>query len=299
MAKSKDTPQPISGKLVEVDIKDEMRRSFIDYAMSVIVGRALPDVRDGLKPVHRRVLYAMREMGLASNKPYRKSAGVVGEVLKNYQIKQILENGVERDTAVYQEWQRLIKEKNVPVIGMITRLIDQKGLDLIADKFHDLMKTDSQFILQGTGEQRYHELFRAYAKKFPSKVAVKLTFDEQGAHEIEAGADMFLMPSRFEPCGLNQLYSLKYGAVPIVRSTGGLADTITDARLQPILNGNANGFSFKEYNADVMLDTVMNAMDLFKNKSKWTRLMRNGMTQDWSWEKSAKKYYELYKMLVK
>ncbi len=191
-----------------------------------------------------------------------------------------------------------LPEKNVPVIGMITRLIDQKGLDLIADKFHDLMKTDSQFILQGTGEQRYHELFRAYAKKFPSKVAAKLSFDEQGAHEIEAGADMFLMPSRFEPCGLNQLYSLKYGAVPIVRSTGGLADTITDARLQPILNGNANGFSFKEYNADVMLDTVMNAIDLFKNKSKWTHLMRNGMTQDWSWEKSAKKYYELYKMLV-
>src|SRR4030065_2506396 len=110
-----------------------------------------------------------------------------------------------------------LPERDVPIIGMITRLIDQKGLDLVARKFRDLMKTDSQFVLLGTGEPRYHELFQAYAKTFPKKVAVKLTFDEQSAHEIEAGSDMFLMPSRFEPCGLNQLYSLKYGTIPIVR----------------------------------------------------------------------------------
>ena len=161
------------------------------------------------------------------------------------------------------------------------------------------MKTDSQFVLLGTGEQRYHELFRAYSKTFPKKVAVKLTFDEQSAHEIEAGSDMFLMPSRFEPCGLNQLYSLKYGTIPIVRNTGGLADTITDVRSCPVSNGKANGFSFKEYNADILLDTVISAKDLFKNKSQWISLMKNGMAQDWSWERSAREYIELYKMLVK
>jgi starch synthase len=182
---------------------------------------------------------------------------------------------------------------------MITRLIDQKGLDLVTRKFQDLMKTDSQFVLLGTGEPQYHELFRAYAKRFPHKVAVKLTFDEQSAHEIEAGSDMFLMPSRFEPCGLNQLYSLKYGTIPIVRSTGGLADTITDVRSCSVSNGNANGFSFKEYNSDFLLATIIRAMGFFKDKAQWTNLMKNGMAQDWSWERSAIEYIELYKILVK
>jgi len=211
--------------------------------------------------------------------------------IKNLKGKQLCKRALQRK---YN-----LPERDVPIIGMITRLIDQKGLDLVARKFRDLMKTDSQFVLLGTGEPRYHELFRAYTKRFPHKVAVKLTFDEQSAHEIEAGADMFLMPSRFEPCGLNQLYSLKYGTIPIVRNTGGLADTITDVRSCPVSNGKANGFSFKEYNANVMLDTIISAKDLFKNKSQWINLMKTGMTQDWSWERSAREYIELYKMPIK
>ena len=174
---------------------------------------------------------------------------------------------------------------------MITRLTDQKGLDLVTNKFQDLMKTDFQFVLLGTGEQRYHELFQGYAKTFPQKVAVKLTFDEQSAHEIEAGSDMFLMPSRFEPCGLNQLYSLKYGTIPIVRNTGGLADTISDIRSCPVSNGKANGFTFKEYNSDLLFATIIRAMGFFKNKDQWINLVKNGMAQDWSWERSAKRIY--------
>jgi starch synthase len=217
-------------------------------------------------------------------------------IIANYGIntlngKQICKRALQRKYNLPQ--------RNVPIIGMITRLTDQKGLDLITNKFQDLIKTDFQFVLLGTGEQRYHELFQAYAKTFPQKVAVKLTFDEQSAHEIEAGSDMFLMPSRFEPCGLNQLYSLKYGTIPIVRNTGGLADTITDVRSCPASNGKANGFSFTEYNSDFLLATIIRAMGLFKNKAQWTNLMKNGMTQDWSWERSAKEYIELYKMLVK
>jgi len=153
--------------------------------------------------------------------------------------------------------------------------------------------------LLGNGEDRYHKIFESYAKTFPQKVAVKLIFDERSAHEIEAGSDMFLMPSHFEPCGLNQLYSLRYGTVPIVRDTGGLADTITDVRLGNISNGKVNGFSFKEYNSDLLLATLIRAIDLFKNKDQWTNFMKNGMAQDWSWEKSAREYYGLYEKVVK
>lgn len=211
--------------------------------------------------------------------------------VKNLKGKQLCKRALQRK---YN-----LPERDVPLIGMITRLTDQKGLDLITNKFQDLMKTDSQFVLLGTGEQRYHELFHTYANIFPQKVAIKLTFDEPSAHEIEAGSDIFLMPSRFEPCGLNQLYSLKYGAIPIVRSTGGLADTVTDVRSCSGTDGKANGFSFKEYNPDLLFATIIRATDFFKNKTQWIRLMKNGMTQDWSWERSAGEYIELYKKLVK
>jgi len=217
-------------------------------------------------------------------------------IIANYGIKNL--NGKHLCKKALQRKYKL-PERDVPIIGMITRLTDQKGLDLVVDKFRDLMKADLQFVLLGTGDQRYHEFFQNYAKTYPTKVAVKLTFDERSAHEIEAGSDMFLMPSRFEPCGLNQLYSLKYGTVPIVRSTGGLADTIVDVRSEPISNGRANGFSFKEYNSDLLLATIIRAMDFFKNKAQWTNLMKNGMAQDWSWERSAREYAALYKKIVK
>ena len=217
-------------------------------------------------------------------------------IIANYGVKNL--SGKQLCKKALQNKFRL-PERNIPVVGMITRLTDQKGLDLVVDKFQDLMKADLQFVLLGTGEQKYQELFQTYANKYPAKVAVKLNFDECSAHEIEAGSDMFLMPSRFEPCGLNQLYSLKYGTVPIVRSTGGLADTITDVRSYPITNGKANGFLFKEYNSDLLLATIIRALDLFKNKTKWTKLMISGMSQDWSWDISAREYIALYKKIVK
>ncbi|MEK6558634.1 MAG: glycogen synthase GlgA [Planctomycetota bacterium] len=217
-------------------------------------------------------------------------------VIANYGVKNL--SGKQLCKKALQNKFRL-PERNIPVVGMITRLTDQKGLDLVVDKFHDLMKADLQFVLLGTGEQKYQELFQTYANKYPAKVAVKLNFDECSAHEIEAGSDMFLMPSRFEPCGLNQLYSLKYGTVPIVRSTGGLADTITDVRSYPITNGKANGFLFKEYNSDLLLATIIRALDSFKNKTRWTKLMISGMSQDWSWDMSAREYIALYKKIVK
>ncbi|MCF6148121.1 MAG: glycogen synthase GlgA [Candidatus Kuenenia sp.] len=192
-----------------------------------------------------------------------------------------------------------LPEKDVSVIAMITRLTDQKGLDLVMKIFKNLLKFDIQFVLLGTGEIVYQDFFKHYAKIVPEKVSSNISFNEPLAHQIEAGADIFLMPSRYEPCGLNQLYSLKYGTVPIVRHTGGLADTIFDIRHEKIHKEKANGFSFKEYNADLLYATIIRAFDFYKNRSEWTKLMRNGMKQNWPWEKSAKKYISLYESITK
>lgn len=189
--------------------------------------------------------------------------------------------------------------KDVPVIGMITRLADQKGLDLVVSIFEELMKQELQFVVLGTGEEKYHRMFRDISQKYRDKVAVFIMFNNQLAHEIEAGSDMFLMPSRYEPCGLNQIYSLKYGTVPIVRSTGGLADTITNAVPETLKNGAANGFAFKNYSAQELLQTILKALDTYKNKTTWAKIRKNGMTQDWSWKRSAREYTDLYKKLRK
>jgi starch synthase len=147
-------------------------------------------------------------------------------------------------------------------------------------------------VILGTGDEKYHRLFTAMQAKYPKKISVNLLFDNSLAHLIEAGSDMFLMPSRYEPCGLNQLYSLKYGTVPIVRKTGGLADTIEN--YEPS-TGRGTGFLFKNYDPSELLDTVKAALAVYQNKKAWTGLMRNGMEKDFSWDSSAKKYVDLYR----
>jgi starch synthase len=185
---------------------------------------------------------------------------------------------------------------DVLLVGMVSRLADQKGFDILADAVNTLMEMDIQVVILGTGEQRYHELLTSLGKKFPQKIALSIKFDNQLAHEIEAGADAFLMPSRYEPCGLNQMYSLKYGTVPIVRATGGLADTITDCSPNTLKNHSANGFSFTKYSADALLDAIKRAVKVFtREKTNWKKLMTTGMKQDWSWKRSAKEYIKLYK----
>jgi len=184
--------------------------------------------------------------------------------------------------------------KRLPLIGIISRLASQKGFDLIEASSKELMKLDLQMVILGTGEERYHKLFRSLRKRYPGKVGLKLGFDEALAHRIEAGADMFLMPSRYEPCGLNQLYSLKYGTVPIVRKTGGLADSIEDYDPE---TGLGCGFVFEEYSAEALLGAVNRALEAYRNKERWEKLMRYGMSLDFSWEASAKRYLELYQRL--
>jgi len=186
-----------------------------------------------------------------------------------------------------------------PLLAVVGRLADQKGFDLLAQVIPQTAERGGvQWVVLGTGEPHYHELLSEIAGRFPDRVAVRLEFSNDLAHRIEAGADMFLMPSRYEPCGLNQLYSLKYGTVPIVRRTGGLADTVTDADMATFANGTANGFSFVDYSAHALSEAVDRALSAYHQEDVWAQLVSTGMRQDWSWARSARLYVELYEQLV-
>ena len=178
-----------------------------------------------------------------------------------------------------------------PVIGIVSRFADQKGFDLIAEKAHELMREDLSLVVLGTGDRRYEDLFRALASSYPDKVGVKIAYDNTIAHKIEAGADMFLMPSRYEPCGLNQIYSLKYGTVPIVRATGGLDDTIENFDVE---HGTGTGFKFTEYSGAALLWTVRQALHHHADERIWKRIQLNGMAKDFSWKSPAAEYAKLY-----
>ena len=188
--------------------------------------------------------------------------------------------------------------EEIPVIGMITRLAAQKGIDLAAGIMNCLAKKDVRFILLGTGEQYYHKVFSDFAEKYPDKICVFLKHDDRLSHKIYAGSDIFLMPSRFEPCGLGQLISLKYGTIPVVRETGGLADTIVPYSSSPSgAGGAANGFVFSEYSCEALSLCIESSLELYSNRQEWKRLMLNAMKYDFSWEQSAKQYEGLYRRL--
>ena len=193
----------------------------------------------------------------------------------------------------------LAERPDVPLVGLIGRLEDQKGFDLVAKVIPEWVpSTEVQWAILGKGEPEYHELFSDLARKFPKQVAVRLEFSDPLAHRIEAGVDLFLMPSRYEPCGLNQMYSLRYGTVPVVRQTGGLADTIVDATSDTLAAGTANGFSFREDGPAALSETLRRAVDAFRRPEVWTRLIAIGMRQDWCWARSAEKYDRLYQETV-
>jgi len=182
-----------------------------------------------------------------------------------------------------------------PLIGMISRMVDQKGFDLIAELASDLPRFDASFVVLGTGEPRYQDLWRGLASRHPDRIGARIGFDEGLAHLIEAGADIFLMPSHFEPCGLNQMYSLRYGTVPIVRRVGGLADTVVDFARQGQTSGRqANGFVFDEYSAAALRGAIERALAAFKDGRAWRVLQLAGMAQDHSWDRSAREYVKIY-----
>jgi len=185
---------------------------------------------------------------------------------------------------------------NEPLIGMISRLVDQKGFDILADCMDEMMENDLRMVILGTGQKKYHDIFSKFAKKYEGKLAVNLTYDNKLAHIIEASSDMFLMPSRYEPCGLNQLYSMKYGTVPIVRATGGVKDTVKPFSGK---NPDGTGSTFEEYSSEKLMVAVSSALITFKDKNQWDRLVQNCMKQDFSWDRSAKEYIKLYEKALK
>jgi len=178
-----------------------------------------------------------------------------------------------------------------PVVGMVSRMVDQKGLDIIKAAVADLMRLETTFVILGTGEPKYEQMWRRLAAQYPDRVSVTVGFSEEMAHLIEAGADIFLMPSKFEPCGLNQMYSLRYGTVPVVRATGGLDDTVRQAE---VTTGEGTGFKFAEYSPQAMLSALRMAIDTFERKDVWKKIQVAGMKQDHSWAASAREYKRVY-----
>jgi starch synthase len=183
---------------------------------------------------------------------------------------------------------------HVPLLAIVSRLAVQKGLDLVEAALGQLLQRDLQIILLGTGEQRYQDCLQAAALRNPERIGVRISFDEALAHKIEGGADIFLMPSRYEPSGLNQLYSMKYGTIPVVRATGGLKDSVEEF---DAVRGNGTGFLFESYDGYALLDAIDRALAVFRRKTEWNTLMKNAMAKDYSWSRSACEYVELYRRL--
>lgn len=210
-------------------------------------------------------------------------------IFKNYDESSI--NDKYENKRMLQQSLGLPQKMEIPIIGIVSRLVDQKGFDLIDCVFEELLHMDVQLVVLGTGDKKYEEMFRNAASRYPEKVSANLKYDGVLAQRIYAGSDMFLMPSLYEPCGLSQLYSLRYGTVPIVRETGGLNDTIEPFNEH---TGEGTGFTFANYNAHDMLDAVRRAVGFYQQKDTWEAIIGNGMRQDFSWSKSAKEYVDLY-----
>ncbi len=215
-------------------------------------------------------------------------------IFKNYTEKSLL--GKEVNKVGLQREVGLKGDRDIPFIGIVTRLAGQKGMDLLADIIDDILRLKVQFILLGTGEDKYHGLFQKISRKHKKKVSVNLKFDAVLANKIYAASDMFLIPSRYEPCGLGQMISFKYGTIPVVRQTGGLRDSVREFDSK---TGKGDGFTFKEYESKKFLSAIKKAIGVYKKKSLWTKLVRKVMRYYFSWTRSAREYMNLYNRMLK
>jgi len=183
----------------------------------------------------------------------------------------------------------------MPVLGFVGRLVEQKGVDLIIAMLPELFSSsDAVMIILGSGDRLYETELKMLAVKYPDRLHVHIGYSEEFSHQVEAGSDLFIMPSRFEPCGLNQMYSLRYGTPPVVNFTGGLADTVTDASPLALKDKTANGFVFHDVNAESLLSTIKRALTIYNKPEQWHELCETAMSQELGWESSAKKYQALY-----
>lgn len=213
-------------------------------------------------------------------------------IFKNYDSGDFSGKAVNKSEL--QKRMGLPQNPDVPIIAMVSRMVSHKGLDLVKYSFEDIVKADVQIVILGSGDWEYEEFFSAMVRKYPDKVALQLGFIPELAHKIYAGSDIFLMPSKSEPCGLSQMVALRYGSIPVVRQTGGLNDTISDSG-----DGVGNGFTFKTYNAGDMTNAVWRAVEGYYNRDGWQILVKRAMECDNSWGRSANEYIRLYKGLCK
>jgi len=200
-----------------------------------------------------------------------------------------------RNKSFLQEKMELDQDDNIPLIGMATRITEQKGFDLLFEVIDKLMELHVQLAIVGAGETQYERKIAKYQKKYPGRLGAHLNFSEEVASWVYAGSDIFLMPSRFEPCGLGQMIALRYGTIPVVRKTGGLADTIIDYNPD---KKRGNGFVFTRYNSKDMLATITRALNAYKYRDRWDKLMQHGMSQSYSWELPAKQYIKLFRLAL-
>ena len=214
-----------------------------------------------------------------------------------YSARQ-LAHKIQNKTALQQEFSLRV-DAAPALFGMVSRLVDQKGVDLLLEALPTLLRLPLQLVVLGTGDTQHEQALRAQAALYPDQLAVLVGYDEAIAHRIQAGADFFLMPSRFEPCGLSQLYSLRYGTIPIVRRVGGLADTVVDADSMHIAAGTATGIVFEEASAEALTVAVQRALALQSEPRNWKKVQQTGMRQDFSWHHSATEYLELYETAIK
>jgi starch synthase len=218
--------------------------------------------------------------------------------LKQKYNKRSLDKKIENKTDLQMQM-GLPTIANIPLLGMVGRLVEQKGIDIILDALPSLLHLPLQIIIIGTGEHHFATRLTQLAEQFPDKLKVIIGYDECMSHLIEASSDIYLMPSKFEPCGLNQLYSLRYGTIPIVRNVGGLADTVTNATKQNIENQTATGFYIKDNNPSSLISSVQLAHKLYHDPIIWRQLQQSAMSQDFSWKKSAEKYITIYNDAIK
>ncbi len=209
---------------------------------------------------------------------------------QSYDLSRLRMRAVNK--AALQQEARLPARPETPLIGMVTRLDAIKGIDLLGPVLEQLLQGDVQFVLLGTGDPEYHQMMESLQARFPDKVRVFLRFDEPLAHRIYAGCDLFLMPSRFEPCGLGQMIAMHYGAVPVVHKTGGLADTVLDYHERP---DRATGFVFDAYTPEACIDALERALRVYRDREAWAAIQTRGMKADFSWKGSAQKYVDIYR----
>ncbi|WMJ80459.1 glycogen synthase GlgA [Clostridium sp. MB40-C1] len=275
----------MKGGIMYSDIVSTVSPTYAEEIKTEYFGEGLHGLLAG---VDYKLYGILNGIDMEINNPQRDSNIFFNYDERNLQNKQYNKEELQRILG-------LPVNKEIPMIGMVTRLEEQKGLDLVQCVIEDILKENLQIVVLGTGDKKYEDMFKFFAWKYPDKVSANIYFDSSISQKIYAASDMFLMPSKFEPCGIGQLIALRYGSIPIVRETGGLNDTV---KAYNEFSGEGNGFTFKDFNAHDMLYTIKRALGFYKNKGLWINLAKKAMQEDNSWNKSAQEYINIYNKLV-